>query len=638
MKNKSSFATVAMAVVILISGCALGSSFGTEVADLEHGEHGFIQSPGDYWTPVDLPDMSDEEKREYCEMSSQEWEEYYTEKLEQATQLSDALEEYILDWYYDGADPVIPDGLLPQWINSEKTHDWRLLRPEEVEPENQWYYYPAREEPAGDDFSALYQNNAATHVTYLKLLFIAPFGSQLLVEGDFPHARFMDYQITEPFEPRFPVASNTGVMEIPIVDIDIEPDPGHVNPFRLGADRNAQDRHYHLTFDLTHGNAVDLNPVMQNKYFRAPGNTRVGGPFSSTGPWGDGVLVPSVLWLRYYAPDKGPDGRMDPLAGVSLPRVLLKLKTGETFWIKSDDSLAIERQLTTAPGVETTPQDPPTFLGPSLGWFKMFGHWLMFAEGRGYVETFQNPSLENFFKSNIRNTYRCFFNQGANAPPPGNFTLSATDLPYNNYLSRPHWLGENKVYVMTGRLPTTPRTRDGEPTMEGGQARYWSICHTGDGPENPDPDGAAYHKLGYGCLMDDEITVDENNDYIIVYSRPGDRPVNAQPECGVTWQDFGPDSSQGFILRWMNIYPDHYMEEYAPTDDNIPWETGGWSQDAYDKSLVGENKPGVLGPYHPVIHYLDKGEFEELGCPIDADAIPEWREESIVLLPSIFND
>ncbi len=158
--------------------------------------------------------------------------------------------------------------------------------------------------------------------------------------------------------------------------------------------------------------------------------------------------------------------------------------------------------------------------------------------------------------------------------------------------------------------------------MEGAQARYWSICHTGDGPENPD--GAAYHKLGYGCLMDDEITVDENNDYIIVYSRPEDRPSNARPEYGVTWQDFGPDASQGFILRWMNVYPDHYMEEYAPTDDNIPWETGGWSEDAYDRSLVGENTPGVMGPYHPIIHYMTTEEFEALGFSIDAADIPNW--------------
>jgi hypothetical protein len=495
-------------------------------------EHSFAQDSGDYWLSVDLPDISNAKKKEYCKKTRQEGREYYIEKVQEAIDLSDRLENYILDWYYNGVNPIIPRELLSPWIDNKKTHTWTLLRPEEVNPESQWYYYPAREEPSLDNFCKLYMNNAATHVTYLKLLYIAPFDSQLLVEGEFPYCRFMDYQITEPFDPRFPVTTNSGVMEVPIVDVDIEPDPGSINPFRLGGDRNAKNRDYSLVFDLSRGNSVDLNPVMQNKYFRAPGNTRVGGPFRSTGPTGDGVIIPSTLWLRYYAPDKGPDGKMDSLAGVSIPKVLLKLKTGETFWIQTDFSLATAREIATSPGMKTAPEDPPEYIGPSLGWFKMFGHWLLFAEGRGVVMSYYNPKLEQFIKKQIRNEYRCFFNQGSDAPPPGNFTLSATDMPYNNYISRPFWLGENKVYVLTGKIPTTPKTRNGESIMESAQARYWSICHTSNGIKNKD--GAAYHKLGYGCLMDDEIIVDENYNYIIVYSRPEDRPWNAKPECGVT--------------------------------------------------------------------------------------------------------
>lgn len=32
-----------------------------------------------------------------------------------------------------------------------------------------------------------------------------------------------------------------------------------------------------------------------------------------------------------------------------------------------------------------------------------------------------------------------------------------------------------------------------------------------------------------------------------------------------------------------------------------------------------------MGPYHPVIHYLSKEEFESLGCPIDPQKIPLWQ-------------
>jgi hypothetical protein len=157
-----------------------------------YGEHGFTKEPGDYWTPIILPSLSeDEQKEKYCTMTAQESKDYFTEKIEEAVELSDELEAYILDWYYNDAEALIPEGLLPHSIDNEKTHSWTLLQPEEVNPEDQWYYIPARQEPALDGFSTLYQLNAATHVTYLKIIFIAPFGSQLLVEGDFPHARFM---------------------------------------------------------------------------------------------------------------------------------------------------------------------------------------------------------------------------------------------------------------------------------------------------------------------------------------------------------------------------------------------------------------------------------------------------------------
>lgn len=75
----------------------------------------------------------------------------------------------------------------------------------------------------------------------------------------------------------------------------------------------------------------------------------------------------------------------------------------------------------------------------------------------------------------------------------------------------------------------------------------------------------------------------------------------------------------------MSVYPDHYMEEFAPNDENIPWDTGAWMQRGFDRNLVGENKPGVMGPYQPLIHYLTKEEFEALDCPIDPAAIPEWK-------------
>ena len=116
--------------------------------------------------------------------------------------------------------------------DNHKTKKWKLQKPEEIDPDNQWYFIPAREKPL--DMNKLYQHSADPHVTYLKCIFIAPFGSTLLVEGDFPHCRFMDYQILQPFDPLHPTIT---MGEIPLVDVDIEPNDGHSNPFRVGADR-----------------------------------------------------------------------------------------------------------------------------------------------------------------------------------------------------------------------------------------------------------------------------------------------------------------------------------------------------------------------------------------------------------------
>ena len=581
------------------------------------GEMGFRGLPDDadfgWWGHFDLPRATEKQKKAYCKMSEKEWEEYYREQNNKAQQLSGKLEDYILSWYYGKASAKLSDGLLPDTIDNEKTKDWTLLRPEQVKPEEQWMILPAHE--ISQDFSQLYGNNIDNKAIYLKLVFVAPLDSQLLIEGDFPYARFMDYQIIEPFDPKMPAGGNLGEMEVPLVDVDIEPDPGHTNPFKVGADRDAEKRHYHLTFDLKAGNSVELNPqVMKEPAFRSQGNKRVGGPFASAGPFFNGAIAPSVVWVRYYAPDKNAG----ILGGVSLPKVLLRLKTGEEFWLQTDFSLAESRYTTKSPAANTKPEEPFNFLGPSLGWLKIFDLRLIRAEAESYWRTYLLPNwIKNIFKKKIREDAACLFSRGPQVLPPGNYEPSATACAYNNYIARTFQLGEGKVYALTGRLPTTPKTRNSEPTMQKAQARYWSSCHYGR--------GEADQFLVYGCLMDDEITVDEQNDYIILYSRGKDRPSNAKAECGVTWQDFGPESRQFFTIRWMSVRPDHFMEEYSLDAHNIPWETGAWSQKNYDKTLVGENEPGAMGPYHPVIHYLSKEEFEALGCPIDPKKIPEWK-------------
>ena len=543
-----------------------------------------------------LPKLTNRERLQRAIKARRSHQKYVTEANRKIQAFSDTLEERIRLWLAGRSEAEFPQGFLPPYIDNEKTHSWKLIRPDEVDPQEQWFamlsYDPSKE---------LHQFSPDPHATYLKLIFLAPLGAKLLIEGDFPHARFMDYQILTPVDPEHPVTGQIGINEVPLVDVDIEPDPGHVNPFRLGADRSAKNRHYHLTFELGVGNAVDLNPgAMTAPEYRGPGNTRVGGPFAFTGPWGDNAIVPSVLWVRYYAPDK----EAGQLGIVPLPRAVLQLPTGEKFWVKCDKSLAVKLQTDPVPAHSTPPLEPYPFMGPSLGWFKMYGIMRLHAEARAYYTSKPwGPKDPVESKWGIRRMFSLIFNQGADASPPGNYETFATECNYTSYLMRPMNLGHNKVIVLTGKLPSFPNTRNGEEIMTDGQVRYWSITHH--------VAMKGYYGTPYGSLMDDEITVNDNNEYIIVYSRKGEMPENARTEYGVTWQEWGGPAHQTLALRWMSVMPEWYLPKYSPHGQNIPLEKGTWSEDGYDKRLVGENRPGVLGPYHPVIHYMDREQFED---------------------------
>lgn len=574
--------------------------------------------PHNHWSNTELPELTYAERVRIALRAGRRSQEYTRVANAGAQELSDDLERHIRAWLRGEADAKLPKGLLPPYVDSAKTKDWTLMRPDEVDPSKQWFIIAPVHE-IDPEYKRLYMFGVDRHVTYLKLIFLAPFGSKLLVEGDFPHARFMDYEILPPFDPEHPSTGTMGeTPEVPIVDVDIEPDPGHVNPFRVGADRNATNRHYHLTFDLSAGNAVELNPqAMKAPEYRAPGNTRVGGPFGFAGHWGDGAFVPSVLWLRIYVPDEGTE----PLGGVSVPRVILQLPSGEEFWLQPDATLAIERQTTRVAAGSEPPLEPYPFIGPHLGWRKIYGLSLIRAENQGYRQSEPwGPRPEGQTKQLIRRMFMLLFNRGTGATPPGNYESAATMCNYNSFITRMFQFGPGKVYAITGRLPTTPKTHNGESTMTGAEARYWSISQYGRG------EGDKYETaVHYGSLMDDEIVVNGDNDYIILYSSEEDRPSNARPECGVTWQDRGPRPRQTITIRWMSIMPEWHLPEFAPDEYNIPWSTGAWSEESYDESLLSRNVPGVMGPYHPVIHYLTKTEFEALGCPIDPSAVPEWK-------------
>jgi hypothetical protein len=540
---------------------------------------------------------------------------------DEAAQISSHLDAHIRAWLDGKAPAEVPPELLPAGVSD--VIDLKLARPQDVKPEELWVTRLAK--PI--DRSAVLNGLPDPNVTYLFLRVpFAPYGHRMIVEGEFPHARFFSWQITPPQDGiGYYPSRYFGSAEVPMTDADIEPLPGHVNPFRVGADRKARRRSYRAVFELRNGNPVALNPMFKPPYRALPGtgNRRVGslliyqGPWGKTGPFGvrlttsPGEWEMGALWGRIYAPDRGKG----PFGGVALPRVWFETPRGERYVFLGNASKFEQRAHATMPARMEAPADPKDWYGPGTGWGKSFGIVLSILEGSARAWKWKTPEqMAKIRKIDLGATGR-----GQNQPPPHNYEPHATTATHNTYLGRFMSIGQGKVAVLTGRMPTFPDTRNGAATMVRAQVRYWSICGYDNNIFSKLP-GAAINGL-----MDDEVALDADRRYIIVYSRPQDRPRNAKTESGVTWVDWGPTNELGLMMRWMTVRPEWSFAK-SPDEINLPWRTAALSSPDYNpKLLYGNDWNGFMGDYLPRVHYMTKAQFEALGAKPKADKVPEWR-------------
>ena len=157
-----------------------------------------------------------------------------------------------------------------------------------------------------------------------------------------------------------------------------------------------------------------------------------------------------------------------------------------------------------------------------------------------------------------------------------------------------------KVYVLRGKLPSTPHTWDGEPAPmhQDADMRYWSLCSTMSPPSGMTVD----------CVYDETVlpTLDAKGFFNIVISRAPDRPVNATEKCGVVWMEYGTgDGIPGGSPNHATIINRH-------TQVNANFKHS-WFNVEKPKS-----EAAVMGEYLPnVINMHKKERFETLGCPVE---------------------
>jgi hypothetical protein len=517
----------------------------------------------------------------------------------------------------------IPAAFIPPGVNRRDHSRFTLKRESEIEPETQWVIRPAHQ----IDPARLYGSFPDPNCTYLVALLFAPFGCSLTMEGRFPRARFFNVQISPSFDPRsYRYDGGIGVGEAPIVDADIDPEPGSVNPFRVGADRTTENRAYRLHFDLAIGDPTTLNPGFQPPFFRQSGNRRVGGALFHQGPWGAypwigghgrGPWDIGQLWVRYYAPDRG----LGPLAGAPLPRLIYRLPDGRGFWVDVDHrGLDARANRTVSLRPATAEPSAREHNDHTIGWGKQVGIF------RGVIGGIA-MNTRGGDQAYVRALDRGVAGRGHDLSAPNNYEQSATSCTYIDYLARSMTCGDGKVVVLTGKLPRIPRTRDGQARMEGGEARYWSLVgyHIPDGWDfvralSPDAvNGVAQH-----AVMDEEVVLQNDRRYVICLSRRQDRPRNATADAGVTWVDWGAAPKVSWTLRWMTVGPD-WSAPNAPTPAKVG-PHGDWAHPAMDPRLMFRNtdQTGLLGPYQPRVHYMPVGAFEALGARVLPERVPAW--------------
>lgn len=335
---------------------------------------------------------------------------------------------------------------------------------------------------------------------WVAVLPILP-GTNLSLEGLYPHARYMSFNL---YDPAFrPVDA--------LADRVIAPQPGSTNPFVAGADRLGEARDYSV-------NVIAEVPP-ENVAERLPNTLYAHLPLGEAGV---ASSVPyAILIYRIYVPDTGTDRAGD----VPLPRVTYLDAQGNVFqgpeaceqlepFVPSE----LNDQITNAPF--SLPIPAGFGASADLMWLKFFG-LVSSTENRFNATPLRDP------------LHAALPNPNSNS---GGFASNVD----NNYVYAPLNQDLGPLAVFEATMPMTPHTVAGDPVMGEGEMRYWSVCTY-----------EIASQRYYDCLYDENSQLDADHRGVFLVGREADRPSNATAECGVNWLPWGPVQTSLLIMRHM---------------------------------------------------------------------------------------
>lgn len=409
---------------------------------------------------------------------------------------------------------------------------------------------------------------ADSNAIYQCSSFDFPEGSELVFQAEFPHSRHMSWTIYGGDG----MGTPGGQGSHQIIDTDIVPNPGSVNPFINGTNRQSQNRSYTMR-------AVTDN-LPADPAAREPNTLYASGP--RPGPFGN------FLCVRIYV----PDAKDYPFGDTLLPEVTFVEPDGTVL---TDDEAVCEAVDALNKGFGVVPQaigfDLTTYVG-----LRQFG--LGVGTTPPTHPANDPPVFRAFF--NAEHTRCAFFTPQLDCGTP---VLNPDGVglgnPSNRYIETYVDRGFGEVLVLRAKKPTTPKTWAGNPFVEDldYDLRYWSVC-----PQ----ESLATWRVG-DCIFDEELPADEDGFWTLVLSRPSFRPKNANEKCGVAWASSPPAGDGAGDLFLYNIWIRHML----PSDN---------FEQAAQNVLEAGTEEEVMGDYYPRGEYMSKEDFEARGCPQGANA------------------
>jgi len=346
-----------------------------------------------------------------------------------------------------------------------------------------------------------------TSAAYWTTPFVAAPGLKIVIKGQYPNARFASVTV---YNNAGGVFTRNGVSS-GIVDYQIAPDPGSINPFQHVTNRPGR-----FTIKIQrHVSRAQVNVL--------PMVPRI--PSKGIVPPGTGFIV-----YRVYLPNGGS------FSSVKLPTVVLSFQ-GRT------------RSLPVCPWLGTTPH-LPRFLS-SVARHRVATS-LSTTAGRVNASS-STPPLLKFFRP-MAATTNSFFPNVANA--------------YVAALFQPT---PGTVVVVRGKAATAPPDSSAMPWPNPSyNLRYWSLCNNENAPPDPVvvvPDPQTGGQI-YGCSADLNTTV-VGGYYTYVLSSLADRPPSATTQNGITWLPYSSQNVQNvLVLRNMlgSAFPNSVQQ--VPQDGN----------------------------------------------------------------------